>query len=34
MLMCTHPCFTTPTILGCPHCSHCSGEDEVMVEDF
>jgi hypothetical protein len=18
----------------CPHCNHCSGEDEVMVEDF
>jgi hypothetical protein len=20
--------------LGCPHCNHCSGEDEVMVEDL
>jgi hypothetical protein len=24
----------TPTPLDCPHCNHCSGEDEVVVEDF
>jgi hypothetical protein len=24
----------TPNPLGCPHCNHCLGEDEVVVEDF
>jgi hypothetical protein len=33
-LMSTHPCFTTPNPQSCLHCNHCSGEDEVVVEDF
>jgi hypothetical protein len=33
-LMCTHPCFTHQTPLGCPCCNHCSGEDEAVEEDF
>jgi hypothetical protein len=28
------PFLYTPNPLGCPHCNHCSGEDEVVVEDF
>jgi hypothetical protein len=34
MLMCTHPCSTHQTPPGCPHCNHCSGEDEAMEGDF
>jgi hypothetical protein len=28
------PLLYTPTPLGCPHCNHCPGEDEVVVENF
>jgi hypothetical protein len=31
---CTHPCSTHQTPPGCPHCSHCSGEDEAVEGDF
>jgi hypothetical protein len=34
MLMCTHPFFTHQTPPGCPRCNHCSGEYEVVEEDF
>jgi hypothetical protein len=28
------PLLYTPNPLGCPRCNHCSGEDEVVEEDF
>jgi hypothetical protein len=28
------PLLYTPNPLGCPHCNHCLGEDEGVVEDF
>jgi hypothetical protein len=28
------PLLYTPTPSGCPHCSHCSGEDEAVEGDF
>jgi hypothetical protein len=33
ILMCTHPC-STHNPPGCPHCNHCSGEDEAVEGDF
>jgi hypothetical protein len=34
MFMCTHPCSTHQPPLGCPHCNHCSGEDEAVEGDL
>jgi hypothetical protein len=28
------PLLYTPNTPGCPCCNHCSGEDEVVEEDF
>jgi hypothetical protein len=28
------PLLYTPNPPGCPRCNHCSGEDEVIEEDF
>jgi hypothetical protein len=28
------PLLYTPNPPGCPRCNHCSGEDEVVEEDF
>jgi hypothetical protein len=28
------PLLYTQTPLGCPHCNHCSGEDEAVKGDF